>query len=282
MRPNNPVDTNITCPNCGRHMQIRTGSTGVFLGCSGYALPPKERCTQTLNLVPGSEAVSADYDEEAETRSLREKRRCQKCGTAMESYLLDDTRKVHICGNNPDCDGYEIETGHFKIKGYEGPTLECDKCGSEMQLKSGRFGKYFGCTNSECKNTRKLLKSGEAAPPKMDAIAMPELKCQKVDDSYVLRDGATGLFLAASQFPKKRETRAPLVAELLPYRAILPEKYHYLLDAPTQDTDGNPTVIRYSRKTKEQYVNAEKDGKATGFAAFFEGGKWVIQDKKKK
>ncbi|MFY9179196.1 MAG: type I DNA topoisomerase [Venatoribacter sp.] len=282
MRPNNPVDTNITCPNCGRHMQIRTGSTGVFLGCSGYALPPKERCTQTLNLVPGSEAVSADYDEEAETRSLREKRRCQKCGTAMESYLLDDTRKVHICGNNPDCDGYEIETGHFKIKGYEGPTLECDKCGSEMQLKSGRFGKYFGCTNAECKNTRKLLKSGEAAPPKMDAIAMPELKCQKVDDSYVLRDGATGLFLAASQFPKKRETRAPLVAELLPYRAILPEKYHYLLDAPTQDTDGNPTVIRYSRKTKEQYVNAEKDGKATGFAAFFEGGKWVIQDKKKK
>ncbi|MGB1092975.1 MAG: type I DNA topoisomerase, partial [Oceanobacter sp.] len=34
MRPNSPVDTDIDCPACGRHMQIRTGSTGVFLGCS--------------------------------------------------------------------------------------------------------------------------------------------------------------------------------------------------------------------------------------------------------
>ncbi|MFD2883191.1 hypothetical protein ACFS4T_11425 [Pseudomonas lini] len=32
---------------------------------------------------------------------------------------------------------------------------------------------------------------------------MPELKCEKVNDTYILRDGASGLFLAASQFPKK-------------------------------------------------------------------------------
>ena len=30
MRPNDPVDTDIKCPTCGRHMQIRTGSTRVF------------------------------------------------------------------------------------------------------------------------------------------------------------------------------------------------------------------------------------------------------------
>ena len=42
MRPNDPVDTDIECPKCSRHMQIRTGTTGVFLGCSGYGLPPKE------------------------------------------------------------------------------------------------------------------------------------------------------------------------------------------------------------------------------------------------
>lgn len=280
MRPNDPVDTSIKCPNCSRQMQIRTGSTGVFLGCSGYALPSKERCTQTLNLVPGDEAVSTAYDDETEIRLLRGKRRCKLCSSTMDSYLLDEHRKLHICGNNPDCLGHEIEEGHFKLKGYDGPIIECDKCGSEMQLKSGRFGKYFGCTNSDCKNTRKLLKNGDAAPPKMDAIPMPELACQKVDDTYVLRDGAAGLFLAASQFPKKRETRPPLVKELLPYRGILPEKYHYLLDAPTQDSDGNPTVIRYSRKSKEQYVSAEKDGKATGYAAFYQQGKWVVEDKK--
>lgn len=275
MRTNDPTDTDILCSNCGRHMQIRTASTGVFLGCSGYALPPKERCKNTMNLVSGDEAVDIDADEEAESRLLRTKRRCRLCNTAMDSYLLDEKRKLHICGNNPDCPGYEVEEGTFKLKGYEGPTLECDKCGSEMQLKTGRFGKYFGCTNTECKNTRKLLKSGEPAPPKMDPVPMPELRCVKVDDHYVLRDGASGLFLAASQFPKNRETRAPLVEELLPHKDEIDPKYRFLFSAPTHDPDGNKTVIRFSRKTKEQYVQSEVDGKATGWKVFYKNGKWV-------
>ena len=144
-----------------------------------------------------------------------------------------------------------------------------------MQLKSGRFGKYFGCTNTSCKNTRKLLRNGEAAPPKMDPVAFPELKCEKVDDFYLLRDGAGGLFLAASQFPKHRETRAPLVEELLPHKAEINPKYHYLLTAPTKDPQGNKTVLRFSRKTKEQYVQSEVEGKATGWKVFYQNGKWV-------
>ncbi|MAZ05920.1 type I DNA topoisomerase [Marinobacter sp. SS8-8] len=283
MRANTPTETDIPCPNCGRNMQIRVASTGVFLGCSGYSLPPKERCKTTINLVSGDEVVSADDDVEGEgeTRLLRKKRRCPKCGTAMDSYLIDETRKLHVCGNNPDCSGYEVEKGTFRIKGYDGPTLECDKCGSEMQLKTGRFGKYFGCTNTECKNTRKLLKSGEPAPPKMDPVPMPELQCQKVDDTYVLRDGASGLFLAASKFPKNRETRPPLVTEIKPHRKKIDPKYDYLMDAPERDPEGNPTVIRYSRKTREQYIMSEKDGKATGWSAWYVNGKWQPQDKKK-
>ena len=154
MRPNRPTETNISCPTCGHPMMIRTATTGVFLGCSGYQLPPKERCKTTINLTPGDEAI-ADGDE-AETAALLEKQRCPICQTAMNSYLIDDTRKLHVCGNNPDCSGHVVEEGHFKIKGYEGPSIECDKCASEMQLKTGRFGKFFGCTNTECKNTRKL------------------------------------------------------------------------------------------------------------------------------
>ena len=55
MRANSPTETDIPCPSCGRHMQIRVASTGVFLGCSGYSLPPKERCKTTINLIPGDE-----------------------------------------------------------------------------------------------------------------------------------------------------------------------------------------------------------------------------------
>lgn len=283
MRSNTPTETDIPCPTCGRNMQIRVASTGVFLGCSGYSLPPKERCKTTINLVSGDEVVSAedDVEGEGESRLLRMKRRCPKCSTAMDSYLIDEKRKLHICGNNPDCSGFEVEEGTFRIKGYDGPTLECDKCGSEMQLKTGRFGKYFGCTSADCKNTRKLLKSGEPAPPKMDPVPMPELPCQKVDDTYVLRDGASGLFLAASKFPKNRETRPPLVMEIKPHRKEIDPKYDYLMDAPEKDPEGNPSVIRYSRKSKEQYVMSEKEGKATGWSAWYENGRWVPRDKKK-
>lgn len=275
MRPNEPVEIDLPCPKCSRPLQIRTASTGVFLGCSGYSLPPKERCTATVNLVRGDEIADAEDDDEAEGQLLRERRRCPICGTAMDSYLIDSHRKLHVCGNNPDCRGYEIEEGEFKLKGYEGPTLECDKCGHEMQLKSGRFGKYFGCTNPDCKNTRKLLRNGQAAPPKSEPVPLPELRCSKVDDFFLLRDGAAGLFLAASQFPKHRETRAPLVLELKPHRAEIAEKYRYILDAPERDPDGRPAMIRYSRKTAEHYVQSEIDGKPSGWRAVYADGKWV-------
>lgn len=281
MVPNAPTMTDIECPTCSRPMQIRTASTGVFLSCSGYSLPPKERCKATINLVGGDEVISAD-DDDAETKALISKKRCHICDAAMDSYLIDETRKLHVCGNNPSCDGFSIEKGNFKIKGYDGPILECDKCGSDMQLKTGRFGKYFGCTNESCKNTRKLLKNGEAAPPKMDPVPMPELACQKVDDHYILRDGATGLFLAASQFPKNRETRAPLVSELLPHMDKIDSKYHFFKNAPVADNDGRPAVIRYSRKTKEQYVMTEENEKPTGWKAFYTDSKWVIEEAKKK
>jgi len=283
MRPNSPSETGIECSKCGRPMMIRTAGTGVFLGCSGYALPPKERCKHTVNLTAGDEAVNIEEDDEAESKLLLHKHRCKICNTSMDSYLLDETRKLHVCGNNPDCVGHEVEFGQYVIKGYEGPVIDCDKCGSEMQLKTGRFGKYFGCTGEvdgqPCKNTRKLLRSGEAAPPKVDPISMPELRCAKVDDYYVLRDGASGIFLAASQFPRHRETRAPTVQELLPYKDRIDEKYQFLLSAPAQDPDGKPTVVRYSRKTKEQYVRSEDDGKPTGWSAFYSNGNWKPAEK---
>ncbi len=277
MRANEPTDTDIACSRCGRPMQVRTASTGVFLGCSGYRLPPKERCTNTLNLTPGDEVVDVEEDGERELELLRSKRRCPKCGTPMDSYLVDARRKLHVCGNNPDCAGSEVEEGEFRIKGYDGPTLTCERCGSEMQLKSGRFGKYFGCTNDACSNTRKILRDGRPAPPRADPVPMPELACERVDDHFVLRDGAAGLFLAASQFPRNRETRAPLVRELKAHANELDPRFAYLLDAPEADPDGNPAALKWSRKTRQQFVASERDGKPTTWRAHYRDGRWEQQ-----
>ena len=283
MRPNQAVPVDINCDKCGRPMNVRTASTGVFLGCSGYNLPPKERCTNTMNLTSGEEVVKVDNDDEQETEDLRAKRRCPECGTAMDSYLVDETRKLHVCGNSPACPGTYVEAGTFKIKGYDGPLIECDKCGSDMELKNGRFGKYFDCTNSECKNTRKLLRNGEPAPPKEDPVDLPELECEKSDAHFMLRDGASGIFLAAHNFPKSRETRAPKVEELARFRDRISPKFYYLADAPKTDPDGNPAIVRFSRKTKQQYVMTEDaKGKATGWSAWYQDGKWQAKDTKKK
>lgn len=281
MRSNQMILTDIDCPDCGRKMGIRTATTGVFLGCSGYALPPKERCKKTINLVHGSEYIAAD-SEEGEVDALRAMRRCPKCGTAMDAYIIDEKRKLHVCGNNPDCDGYVVEQGLFRLKGYDGPVIDCDRCGAIMQLKTGRFGKFMACTNEQCKNTRKILKNGEVAPPKEDPVPLPELKCSQSDAHFVLRDGAAGLFLAASNFPKSRETRAPLVAELLRFKERLAPKHRYLAEAPVADPQGLPAVVRFSRKTKEQYVMTEMEGKATGWSAHYVDGDWVVTDKNKK
>ena len=275
MRPNTPTATGIACTACGRPMQIRSASTGVFLGCSGYGLPPKERCKQTVDLTPADEAADADRDDEGESRLLRAKRRCPTCGTAMDSYVVDARRKLHVCGKHPYCAGHEIEEGTFSTGGAPERTIACDRCGAEMALRSGRFGKFFGCSNPECRNTRKLLRNGEPAPPKADPVPMPELRCETVDDHYVLRDGAAGLFLAASGFPRHRETRAPKVSELKKHADELDPKFRYLLDAPAADPEGRPAVIRFSRKAGEQYVTSEDGGKATRWRAVYRDGRWV-------
>ncbi|MDV7102994.1 type I DNA topoisomerase [Vibrio sp. TH_r3] len=281
MKPNHIVETDIECPTCGRKMGIRTASTGVFLGCSGYALPPKERCKTTINL-GDEEGIINVLEEDVETAALRAKKRCPICETAMDAYLIDDKRKLHVCGNNPNCEGYLVEKGEFKLKGYDGPVVECDKCSADMVLKNGRFGKYMGCTNEECKNTRKILRNGEVAPPKEDPVHLPELPCENSDAYFVLRDGASGLFMAASNFPKSRETRAPLVKELVRFKDRISPKFQYLTTAPETDPDGRPTVIRFSRKTKENYVRSEIDGKPSGWTALYVDGKWEITDKRKK
>ena len=68
----------------------------------------------------------------------------------------------------------------------------------------------------------------------------------------------------------------------MPHQAEIDPKYAFLFSAPAQDNEGRDTVIRYSRKTKEQYVQSEVDGKPSGWSAFYEGGKWVAHVKQKK
>ncbi len=272
MQPSRFPEVDIPCPQCGRKMGIRISRTGMFLGCSGYGEKGEAQCRVTMNLEEpeppeeGAPPVAPKF--------------CELCEAPLVRYLVNENLCLYVCDNTPDCPGHRVEKGQFAVAAKQGATIECDKCGGVMQLRSGRFGKYFSCDNAQCKNTRKQLPSGLPAPPKMTPIPAPELRCAKVDDHYVIRDGAAGLFLAASGFPKKRETRSPLLQELLPHRDQLDQKYLFLLEGPTEDDQGNPTVVCSVRKTGEQYLRAEKSGKPTGWTAHYRDGKWQSKQSK--
>jgi DNA topoisomerase-1 len=66
-----------------------------------------------------------------------------------------------------------------------------------------------------------------------------------------------------------------MVEELVRFKDRISPKFVFLTDAPAEDKDGNKAAIRFDRKIKEHYVRTDKDGKATGWSARFEGGKWV-------
>ncbi len=278
MREKAPTPTPINCAKCGRVMNIRIAATGMFLSCSGYSEKGDDKCSNTMNLADASDMVDI-ADEAQQAEEQRNRKRCPVCNTAMAPFLVDSKTQLHICTNNPDCSGVTQETGNFVVKGSDASIIECDKCANEMELKSGRFGKYFSCTSETCSNTRKVLANGQPAPPKMTPIPMEGLRCKKVDDFYLLRDGAAGLFLAASKFPKNRETRPVQVMELIPHKVKIEEKYQYFFTAPKFDPAGNPTEIRFSRKIGEQYLSSQKDGKQTKWRCFYKKSKWVSNEK---
>ncbi len=90
--------------------------------------------------------------------------------------------------------------------GTEGPAGEvaaepevCELCDKPMQLKRGRFGPFLGCTGyPECRNIRKIAKSGVAAPA---PVPLDE-KCPVDDAQLVRRFGRFGEFISCSNYPK--------------------------------------------------------------------------------
>lgn len=278
MTPNDPIETDIPCTKCGRQMMLRTGSTGTFLGCSGYSLPKKEQCRNTLDLTSDEETLkvaSGNNTEEAgeqESRRLLSKRQCGKCGNAMDGYYINENLKLHICGDmHISCDGMELEHGKWDF-GSSDNTHPCNVCDSDMQLTNGRFGPFFRCSNESCGNTRKALPDGSmAAVP----VPFPELRIEEEDDYFILREGKAGIFLGASRYPKVRKMRQPLVRELKSHANEIDQKFKHLLDAPESDGSGHDTLVRYNRRTGDYYVVAvDKAGKALKWQAYFNEGRW--------
>ncbi len=94
--------------------------------------------------------------------------KCDKCGKAMV-IKLGRFGKFLSCSGYPDCKNAkplpEQQKEEEKLKKeYAGE--KCDKCGAEMTLKRGRFGRFLGCSKyPDCKGIKPINnKTGVKCP----------------------------------------------------------------------------------------------------------------------
>ncbi len=95
---------------------------------------------------------------------------------------------------------------HVEIP-VEKTDLICDKCGAQMIVKNGRFGKFAACPNyPTCKNTHPLTATPEDEEKKKEAVPT-DMVCEKCGAPMILRTGRYGSFYACSAYPTCKFTK---------------------------------------------------------------------------
>ena len=118
------IESDVTCPNCGRKMLIRTSRFGSqFLGCSGY---PECKTILPMN-------VNGDNPQPAEPEKAEEK--CEKCGGDM-------IIKTGPYGKYLECLACQNRKSFVKSTG-----VTCPKCGQgQIVERKSKYGKvFYGC-----------------------------------------------------------------------------------------------------------------------------------------
>ncbi|GAB4274297.1 MAG: type I DNA topoisomerase [Candidatus Rifleibacteriota bacterium] len=113
------IESDVICEKCGKKMMVRLGRTGKFLACSGYP-----ECKSTVN-IPDEILIFPN-------------------GIPEPPVKISEILR---------------EVGKESAGEFEAVDEKCDKCGADMYVRTGRFGKFIACSNyPECKNTRQLVK----------------------------------------------------------------------------------------------------------------------------
>ena len=163
------IPTDIACDVCGSHMIVKWGRNGEFLSCSRYP-----ECKN---------AKAFEYDPDGVIKVvekvppvIREDIKCDKCSSPM---VIKQSRRGEFlaCTRYPDCKNaknFEYDTeGNIKIIEKVEPVvredLKCEKCGKPMAVRSGRFGKFLGCTGyPKCRNIKGIDENGNPVDPKQN------------------------------------------------------------------------------------------------------------------
>ncbi len=85
--------------------------------------------------------------------------------------------------------------------------VKCEKCGGDMVIKRGRFGRFAACANyPKCRNTKPLDKAGKIVVQQQPS-AVEGMKCPICGSDVLLRKGAYGEYYACKNYPECKFTK---------------------------------------------------------------------------
>lgn len=91
---------------------------------------------------------------------------CPNCGKKM---LVRNSRfgtQFLGCSGYPECKTMMPLNKDNQVQEPETTDEKCEKCGSDMIIKVGPYGKYMECTKEECKNRKRIVKTTGVKCPK--------------------------------------------------------------------------------------------------------------------
>ncbi len=130
--------------------------------------------------------------------------KCDKCGAPM---IIKTGRygKFLACSAFPDCKNIKSMPGAASQNGSGEPSEDikklekkyngqkCDKCGSDMAIKNGRFGPFLACTGyPKCKNIVNIKENNHSTGIKCPLCGKGEI---------VQKRSKRGIFYACDQYP---------------------------------------------------------------------------------
>ncbi|SFV64217.1 DNA topoisomerase I [hydrothermal vent metagenome] len=139
--------------------------------------------------------------------------------TAEMEEKLDEIAEGHEDWQKLLIDFYEsfmkqIDEGKEKIvslKVAKPLGRNCPKCGSELLLRSGRFGQFIACSGfPKCKYTEQCDEEGNPVEKKEQTN---DDKCEKCGADMIVKNGRNGQFLACSNYPECKNTKSITVEE---------------------------------------------------------------------
>ena len=174
----------------------------------GKSLVPSPLGEMTTKLMMDYFAEVVDYGFTAEMEEKLD--RVENGKTDMETVLSDFYKDFEVLLKNAEDN---IDKGDYKLAAEE-TDIVCEKCGSRMVIKNGRFGKFAACPNyPACRNTKPIDKDGnvivkgEGAENTGATPAPDDIKCDVCGGPMVIRRGRYGNFYACANYPECRSTK---------------------------------------------------------------------------